>query len=75
VIMPTVTVGAGRLLQNRARAVKAELVRDGVNPRNIGNAERHENILNVDSMTGAWRDRSAVVKISPLPMADSDRRV
>jgi len=75
VIVPTVTVGPRRLLQSRARAVKAELVRDGVKPRSIGNADQPENVSNPDLTVRAWLDRSAVVKISPLPIADSNRQV
>lgn len=74
VIVPTVTAGPRGLLQSRARAVKAELVRDGVKPRSIGNADQPENVAIPDPTVRAWRDRSAIVKISPLPIADSNRQ-
>jgi hypothetical protein len=77
VMVPTEANSVTVLAQNRARAVKAELVRDGVKSRSIGNADRPEDptYSNSDPIARAWLDRSAIVKISPLPMADSDRQV
>ena len=77
VMLSMASDGRAALLQGRARAVRAELVRDGVKTRSIGTAERPEDVAyaNADPAIRAWRDRSAAVKISPLPNIASDSRV
>jgi outer membrane protein OmpA-like peptidoglycan-associated protein len=75
-VMVSTAEGVTALSQSRARAVRAELVRDGVNSRSIGNTNRPEDVgyANSDPLIRTWLDRSAVVKFSPLPNADSDRQ-
>jgi type IV pilus biogenesis protein CpaD/CtpE len=75
-VMVSTANGTTVLSQSRARAVTAELVRDGVKPHSIGNASRPDDLAHAiaDPMVRAWSDRSAVVKISPLPIADGDRQ-
>ena len=77
VMLPMASDGTAALLQGRARVVRAELVRDGVKTRSIGNAERPEDVAyaNADPAIRAWRDRSAAVKISPLPNMAKDSGV
>jgi hypothetical protein len=76
VMLPTGVNGATALLQNRAIAVKAELMRDGVKPRSIANAEQPRNAYaNVDPGTQDWLDRSAIVEILPVPNAGNDGQV
>jgi outer membrane protein OmpA-like peptidoglycan-associated protein len=75
-VMVSTAEGVTKLSQSRARAVRAELVRDGVSPRSIGNANRPEDVgyANADPVIRTWLDRSAVVQLSPLPDTDSDRQ-
>ena len=77
VILSMASDSTAALSQGRARVVRAELVRDGVKTRSIGNAERPDDVAyaNADPAIRAWRDRSAVVKISPIPNMASDGRV
>jgi len=77
VILSMASDSTAALSQGRARVVRAELVRDGVKTRSIGNAERPDDVAyaNADPAIRAWHDRSAVVKISPIPNMASDGRV
>jgi hypothetical protein len=77
VILPRDFNGAWALLQNRARAVKTELVRDGVKARSIGNAIQPVNDAYTNSEPGlrTWRDRSTIVEVVPLPNTYSDGQV
>jgi outer membrane protein OmpA-like peptidoglycan-associated protein len=61
------------LAEARARALRAELVRDGVKPRAIANAGQPQDIAyaNADPIVRAWLDRRAVVVVSPAPDAGS----
>lgn len=65
--------GEAALMQKRARILKTELVRDGVKPRNIDNADKPQNVdfTNGDPVLRAWLDRSATIEILPLPASDS----
>jgi outer membrane protein OmpA-like peptidoglycan-associated protein len=75
VSLPTGANSMAALVRNRARAVKAELVRDGVQPGSIGNADRLGDVAysNTDPAFRKWVDRSATVEI--LPLADSNGQV
>jgi hypothetical protein len=75
VSLPTGANGTAALFRDRARAVKAELVRDGIQPRSIGNADRPGDAAHssTDPAFRKWLDRSATVEI--LPLADSDGQV
>jgi outer membrane protein OmpA-like peptidoglycan-associated protein len=75
-VMVSTAKGVTALSHSRARAVRAELVREGVQPRSIGNASRSEDVgyANADPVFRDWIDRSVVVKFSPLPNADTDRQ-
>jgi outer membrane protein OmpA-like peptidoglycan-associated protein len=75
-VMVSTAEGVTVLSQSRARAVRSELVRDGVRQRSIDDTDRPEDVgyANADPAIRTWLDRSAVVKISPLPNALSARR-
>jgi hypothetical protein len=72
-IIVSTAEGETALSQTRAGAVRTELIRDGVKPRSIDVANRPEDVGNAsaDPAIRTWLDRSAVVKILPLPNADS----
>jgi outer membrane protein OmpA-like peptidoglycan-associated protein len=75
-IMVSTAKGVTALSQRRARAVRVELVRDGLQPRSIGNANRSEDVgyANTNPVIQPWLDRSVVVKFSPIPNLDTDRQ-
>ena len=61
------------LTDARARALKAELLRDGIKARAIASAGQPQDIAygDADPTVRAWLDRRAVVVVSPAPDAGS----
>jgi len=76
-IRVTLPVGPGSLpslARNRARAVKAELVRNGVEARAIASENETQTLTPVSDLS-AWRDRSATVEAMPMPNSASAGQV
>ena len=71
VTLPISLGGATALSQNRARAVRTELARDGVTQLSIGNSYSSA----ANPIIRTWLDRAAIVEVSPASNMDSDGRV